>query len=154
MADEGETRDTDVDGEGTVRSGDTASERRDRGISFRLPPIRLPPMFPDRLQVVLPVPGYRHERSLSAGWVLLVSLLFDALDALLALTVSGPVDLARTGGGTMLALLMGGGFGVLYAWEVLAVLVGFPVATAAPSLVVLAASRMVWGKRSQPERET
>ena len=126
---------------------------RDRGFPFRLPPIRLPPLFPDRLRIVLPVPGYRHERSLSSGWILLVALLFDLLDAILALFTAGPVDLVRTVGGTFLSILVAGWAGAIYGWEVLAVAIGFPAFTAFPSLAVLVIVELLRARR-QPERET
>lgn len=125
-----------------------------RGITFRLPPIQLPPLFPDQLRIVLPLPGYRHGRSLSAGWVLVVALVFDALDATLALTATGPVDLVRTGGGTVLAVLATGWMGGLYVVELIAVILGVPAVTAFPSLAVLAFVRMGVERRRQPERET
>lgn len=106
----------------------------DRGIRFRLPPIRLPPLFPEELQIRLPAPGFRGGRRVSTGWVLIVCLGFDLFDLGLALMVAGPVDLVRTLGGTLIAVIVAETVGTLYLWEVIAVLGGVSHLTVAPTL--------------------
>lgn len=119
-----------------------AEDDGDRRLSFSLPPISLPPLFPDRFTIRLPVPGFRSGRELSTGWTLLVVLAFDLFDAVLALTVAGPISgpvggpigLVRTAGGTLLAVTLASGVGLVYAWEFAAVLGGVGAVTAVPTL--------------------
>lgn len=117
-----------------------ADDDGDRRLSFSLPPISLPPLFPDRFTIRLPVPGFRSGRELSTGWTLLVVLGFDLFDAVLALTAAaplgGPVGLVRTAGGTLLAVTLASGVGLVYAWELVAVLGGIGAVTAVPTLSV------------------
>jgi len=110
---------------------------RDRRLSFSLPPITLPPLFPDRLRVRLPVPGFRGGRELSSGWAVVVALGFDLADALLATTGSGPVHLVRSIGGAAIAVILGSWLGLAYVWEVAAVLGGLAPLTMVPSLSML-----------------
>jgi hypothetical protein len=117
-------------------------EDGERRLSFSLPPIRLPPLFPDRFTVRLPVPGFRHGRELSSGWTLLVVFGFDVADALLALTVGSAggfpaVGLVRALGGTAIGATVASWLGLLYAWEVAAVLVGAESLTVVPTLSIL-----------------
>ena len=114
-----------------------AEDDDDRRFSMSLPPIRLPPLFPDRLRITLPVPGFRGGRELSSGWALVVVLGFDALDAVLATAGAGPVHLVRTVGGTAIAVTVGSWLGLLYLWEPLAVLLGPNWLTAFPTLSVV-----------------
>lgn len=135
--DDGEER-----GDGEARnSGDRTEPRSSRdgfsGFSFSLPPIRLPPLFPDSIEIHLPVPGFRYAARLSSGWVLLVALGFDVADALLAAATAGPVALLRTLGGALIAVTLARGFGLLYLWEVASVLLGYGSATVVPTLGVI-----------------
>lgn len=109
----------------------------DRRFSMSLPPIRLPPLFPDRLRITLPIPGFRGGRELSSGWALIVVLGFDVLDAVLATAGTGPVHLVRTVGGTAIAVTVGSWLGLLYLWELVAVLVGPGWLTLFPTLSVV-----------------
>lgn len=104
------------------------------GISFSLPPITLPPLFPDHMEIRLPVPGFRYATRLSSGWVLLVALGFDVADALFVSATTGWVALLRTLGGLLIAVSLARGVGLLYLWEVLAVLLGYASVTVAPTL--------------------
>lgn len=176
-------RDSDTDGERDAarerdreasrtsgREPATGGDRDSRGFTFRLPPITLPPLFPDRLEVQLPVPGYRYARAVSSGWMLVVLLLFDLMDALLALTTTpatigsvngmvgavGPIDavgLVRTLGGAVIAVSVARGVGLLYLWELLAVIGGYGALTAFPTLVVLGVLWM-WRNAGQADKET
>lgn len=131
------------DGRGERPNGSRrAPEERSRRISFHLPPIRLPPLFPDHLELRLPVPGFRYDHAVSTGWTLVVVLAFDVLDAVLALTVAGPVDLVRTVGGLAIGIVVARRIGGLYLWEVLAVLSGYGMVTAVPTLIVLTLVRL------------
>ncbi len=114
-----------------------AEDDGDRRFSMSLPPIRLPPLFPDRLRITLPVPGFRGGRELSSGWALIVVLGFDVLDAVLATAGAGPVHIVRTVGGTGIAVTAGSWLGLPYLWELGAVLLGWGWLTAFPSLSVV-----------------
>lgn len=114
-----------------------ADEDEDPRFSFSLPPIRLPPLFPDRLRITLPVPGFRGGRELSSGWAVVVVLGFDVLDAVLATAGAGPVHLVRTVGGTVIAMTVGSWLGLVYLWEPVAVLLGWTWLTAFPTLSVV-----------------
>ena len=124
----------------------------DRGLTFRLPPLRLPPLFPDTLRIRLPAPGFRAGRELSTGWVLSVCLVFDLFDMALALTVSGPVDLVRTLGGALIAVIVAEAVGTLYLWEVLAVLAPVTHLTVAPTLTGVFLLRVFRGRPGADRR--
>lgn len=149
-------RETDS-GDESRRQAD-ASDSTGPRFSFSLPPITLPPLFPDHLEIRLPVPGFRYASRLSSVRVLAVVLVFDLLDAALALaggTASvGLVDWVRTLGGVVLSLVVARGVGLLYAWEVLAVLRGLPVFTVAPSLSGVLLLWLWWQNDGQAESET
>lgn len=127
-----------TENDGRTDEGETRDESApSRGITFRLPPLRIPPLFPESLRLRLPVPGFRRSHRVGIGWVLLVCLGFDLFDAGLALSVSGPVDLVRTVGGFVIALIVADWIGLLYLWEVLAVLLGYSSLTVIPTLLGL-----------------
>lgn len=128
---------------------DEPEDRNRNGVgrfTFRLPPIRLPPLFPDVIHLGLPVPGFRGGRRVSSAWVLVVCLGFDLFDAGLALTASGPVDVVRTVGGTAIAVVVADWVGLLYLWEVVAVLFGFATVTVVPTLGALVLYRVALGR--------
>lgn len=115
--------------------GDDASS----GFSFSLPPIRLPPLFPERFRVLWPAGagGPSTRPSPLAATAGLVA--FDAADA--ALAVWG-TDAAVVAGARVLAgsLVAGAAFGLpgaLYALEAAAVLTGAGALTAFPTLTAL-----------------
>ena len=119
-------------------------EDRDRPkLSFTLPSITVPPFhLPDRFYVVLPPKMRRRERESGLLSRLLLALFVDLVDAALALSV-GPlgIDLARVLGGALVAVLLAGTPGLLYAWEGAAVLLGFARFTAVPSATLLVSAR-------------
>lgn len=126
------------DGEldGVARDRDASGQAG--GLSFRLPPIRLPEFFPPDFELRLPIPGGSHGGQVSARTVLVACIAFDAFDAVVALLVGSQlVGGARAVGGLALAATVAGVTGLAYGWELLAVLLGYPELTAVPSLTVL-----------------
>lgn len=138
------------DPESARDSGDKSS----REFSFSLPPISLPPLFPETLEIRLPVPGYRTARTVSVGWTLVAILGYDVADALLALSGSWPVGLVRSVGGLLLGGMIAGPAGAIYVWEVLAVVLGAETVTAFPTLLVVGILGSLRKKRVQAESET
>ena len=119
-------------------------EDRDRPtLSFTLPSITVPPIrLPERFYVVLPPKMRRRERESGLLSHFLLALLVDLVDAALVLsTASLGVDLARVLGGLVMAVLLVGAPGLLYAWEVLAVPLGFARFTALPTATLLVSAR-------------
>ena len=112
-------------------------------LSFSIPPITLPPMrLPERFFVLLPPKMRRRERESGLLSRVLLALVVDLVDLSLALAGAAFLtDLVRTGTGTVLALVFAGLLGVVYAWEVLAVLVGLPWLTAVPTATPLVLAR-------------
>lgn len=144
MADEDAGR---VDDAGRV--GDREPDAERTGFSFSLPPITLPEMrLPERIRLVFPIPDLpervRMPVRIEASWVLLAVVLADALDAL-AVAWAGPETLAwaRAAVGLLLSVVLVGGPGLLYAWELLAVLGGVGVLSLAPTLTALVLARLV-----------
>ena len=123
-------------------------DRRDEdrsGFSFTLPPLKLPNVaFPKDLRVRLPSPDHRRVSEVSLRNVLIVAVLVDLLDAVL-LFVAGPPLLAwtRVGVGTLLAFVLVGLPGLLYAWEGVAVLAGVGWLSAVPSATALVLARLL-----------
>ncbi len=119
----------------------------ERGFSFSLPPMVLPEMkFPERIRLAFPIPDPPEKVSrptkVRLSWVLLPVVLADALDAAVVLAAS-PETLAWTRAvvGLVAAVLLVGGPGLLYAWELLAVLGGLGGLSVAPTLTVLVVAR-------------
>jgi len=110
----------------------------DEGVSLSLPPIRLPPLFPDEFRVLWPGGGDGPRRRVSARLAAAVLVAFDLLDAVLALTVdAAAVTATRTVGGTLVAAATFGLLGVPYVLEPAAALLGFGWLTAFPTLTAL-----------------
>lgn len=133
MADDRDAGDEDATGD----RDDTDSDRSG-GPRFWLPPVKLPRLFPGDLHLEFPVPVVDRTVSVTGQRLLVAAVLFDLLDAWLALAdVSPVVGVTRTAAGTLLAALFAGPVGVAYAWEVAAVAAGVGWATVVPSLTVL-----------------
>jgi hypothetical protein len=127
------------------RSGDTdRADSDDRGFSFSLPPLRLPPMFPDRFRVLWPGGGDGPSTRASRLTAAAALVAFDLVDAALALAVDAPVvAAARVVAGALVAAGAFGLPGLLYAAEGAAVLGGFPALTVFPTLTLLLLARLV-----------
>ncbi|MFB6138276.1 MAG: hypothetical protein ABEJ42_08085 [Halobacteriaceae archaeon] len=137
-------------GEGHGEGDGEADEGRQFGLSFSLPPIRLPPVLSSDFEWALPPlipPRYRPgRRGRVAG-----ALVLDATDAALALAGPPGATPARTVVGTALAIVAFGHAGVAYGWEVavwaLAGLIGdggpglAAAVTAAPTFCALVVGR-------------
>lgn len=116
----------------------------DDGSSLSLPPIRLPPLFPDEFRVLWPGGGDGPRRRVSLRLVAAALVAFDVLDAVLALTVDATlVTGARTVGGSLVAAGTFGLLGVPYVLEVVAALLGFGWLTAFPTLTALLVVRLL-----------
>lgn len=114
---------------------------RGGGLSFSLPPIELPPMFPRDLRLEFPVPVVDRTVDVTALRLVVAALAFDVADAALAVAATPPaVDWMRTVAGLGLALAFAWPVGVAYGWEIVAVATGAGWLTVAPTLVVLVAS--------------
>ena len=108
-----------------------------RTIGFRLPPIRLPPItLPDGLRLAVPPPGVR-----GSGSRLLAAVAVDLIDAAVVLSIGGGPG--RVLVGTLLAVLLVGPIGLIYAWEAVGLAVPFPVSVvpSATPLVLVARYR-------------
>ncbi|WP_137284728.1 hypothetical protein [Halorussus salinisoli] len=135
---------------GRSRPRESPRERDDDpGFRFSLPPISLPEMqLPERIRLVFPVPDPPEKVSrptrVKVSWVLLVVVLVDVADAL-AVGLGGPATLpwVRAAVGVLLSAVLVGGPGLLYAWELLAILGGFGTLSVAPTLTVLVLARIV-----------
>ncbi|WP_132057954.1 hypothetical protein [Halorussus amylolyticus] len=134
------------------------SRERNRGadekpsFSFSLPPMSLPDVrLPDRIRLVFPFPDppekVARRTRVRASRVLLVVALADALD-FAAILWAGPSGLPwiRAALGTLLSVTLVGLPGLLYAWELLAVFLGFGWLTVAPTLLLLTVARLVVGR--------
>lgn len=128
--------DSDEAPAGVAREKDEGSQTG--GLSLRLPPFRLPEFFPPDFVLRFPIPGGLQRRRVSARTVLLACIAFDVVDAVAALVVGSQlVGGARAIGGLVLAATVASVTGLAYGWELLAVLLGYPVLTVFPSLTVL-----------------
>lgn len=148
MADEDAGRSLEAD------RGDESTARADEdgtptGLGFALPPISLPEIrFPERIRLAFPVPEPPEKVSrptrVRVSGVLLAVVLVDALDAL-AVAWAGPAAYAwvRAALGILLAVTLVGGPGLLYAWELLAILGGFGGLSLAPTLTALVLGRIL-----------
>lgn len=132
---------------------DAGREDDDGGFGFSLPPISLPVVrLPRLLQAFrMPEPPEKVDRPerVRTSRVLLVVALADALDAA-AVLWAGPATLpwVRAAAGTLLSAVLAGPVGLLYAWELFAVLGGIGWATLAPTATLLVAARAVAAGRS------
>ncbi|UPV75162.1 hypothetical protein M0R89_03610 [Halorussus limi] len=134
------------------RTGPRESRReRDEepGFRFSLPPMVLPDMkLPERIRLVFPVPDPPEKVSrparIEVTWVLLAVVLADALDAA-AVLAAGPETLAwaRAAVGVLAAAVLVGGPGLLYAWELVAILGGLGWLSVAPTLTALVLARLL-----------
>jgi hypothetical protein len=122
------------------------------GFSFSIPPIELPEMkFPERIRLAFPIPEPPEKVSkptrVRVSWVLLAVLVADALDAL-AVALVGPTILpwARAAVGTLVSILLAGPLGLLYPWELLAILGGVGWLSVAPTLTLLALVRIAFSE--------
>lgn len=119
----------------------------DEGFSLSLPPISLPEVrLPERIRLVFPVPDppeRARPRRVRTSWVLAAVALADALDAA-AVLLGGPETLpwARAVLGTLLAILFAGVPGLLYAWELFAILGGVGWLSLAPTVTLLVLARL------------
>ncbi|MFC7082385.1 hypothetical protein [Halorussus caseinilyticus] len=126
--------------------------REDRdggGLDLSLPPILLPDVrLPERIRLVFPVPDPPEKVSrptrIRVSWVIVAVALADALDAL-TVAFAGPKTLAwvRAVAGVLLSVVLVGGPGLLYAWELLAILGGVGVLSVAPTLTLLVLARIL-----------
>jgi len=116
--------------------GTDGDDGDDSGVRSWLPPIRLPPLFPDRTSIVLPAGPSGRPRLLAAA------LLADTLDAVLLLGGAPVPDVPRALGVVVLAGALLGWRGALAGWELVAAAF-LPVAAAFPTLTVLAVSDLV-----------
>ena len=146
----------DADLSGGENAGRPRPRPRERdeteGFGFSLPPIKLPEVkFPERIRLVFPIPEPPEKVSkpthVRVSQVLLAAVLADALDAL-AVILAGPTTLpwVRATAGTLLSILVAGPFGLLYAWELLAILEGVGWLALAPTLTLLVLARAVWAE--------
>jgi len=129
---------------GPTDAPDRERERRNRegGLSLSLPPLRLPPLFPERFRVLWPAPGEAPRRPVSARTVVAALLLFDVVDAVLALTTdSAAVAAVRVVGGALVAATAFGSLGAVYVWEAAAAVTGLGGLTVVPTLTVLVVIR-------------
>ncbi|WP_336036267.1 hypothetical protein [Halobacterium yunchengense] len=145
--DRGDARREDADGaDGDdvprgATDGDDTVDDGDGGFSLSLPPIRLPPLFPEDFRVLWPVGG-RPRGRVSRRGVAAALLAFDAVDAALALTVdAAAVTAVRVVAGSLVAAAAFGALGVAYVWEAAAALAGAGELGAAPTLTLLLVAR-------------
>lgn len=119
------------------------------GFSFSLPPILLPDVrLPERIRLAFPTPDPPEKVSpptrVRVSWVLVVVAFADALDAF-AVIWAGPATLpwVRASLGLLLAIVFVGGPGLLYAWELFAILGGVGWLSVAPTLTALILGRIL-----------
>jgi hypothetical protein len=136
------------------RSGERGRPERDEdpGFGFSLPPMSLPEMrLPERIRLVFPRPDPPETDSrptrVRVSWVVLAVVLADALDAF-AVVWTGPETLAwvRAAFGILAAAVLVGGPGLLYGWELLAILGGFGWLSVSPTLTALVLARFVFSQ--------
>ncbi|MDH5019291.1 hypothetical protein [Halobacterium rubrum] len=121
--------------DGTTGAGDDASG----DFSFSLPPIRLPPLFPERFRVLWPGGGSGPSTRPSRPAAIAGLVAFDLADAALAVwaTDAAVVAGARVLAGSLVAGVAFGLPGALYALEAAAVLGGAGLLTVFPTLSAL-----------------
>lgn len=117
---------------------DTENANESTGWGFSLPPISLPPIripalgFPDDFSPATPV----FERVRGSGNALLAAIAVDCIDIVIILSDSSgflPVVV-----GTGIGYLVVGPLGLLYAWEILPVIMAVPRLALLPTLSILA----------------
>jgi hypothetical protein len=148
-----ETGSSDSRDRGTETAGADPRDRPDEsengdegeaGFSLRLPPIRLPPLFPEDFRILWPSPGEKLHGRVTHRVVAAALVVFDLVDAALALTADSTVLAAvRVVGGALLAATTFGTLGVVYVWEAAAVLAGVGEFTVVPTLTVLLLAGLV-----------
>lgn len=118
---------------------ETDDDDASRDFSFSLPPIRLPPLFPERFRVLWPGGGGRPSARPSRVTAIAGLVAFDLADAALAVwaTDAPAVAGARVLAGSLVAGAAFGLPGALYALEAAAVLGGVGLLTAFPTLTAL-----------------
>lgn len=116
---------------------DRDGDDTDEGFSLSLPPIRLPPFFPEDVRVLWPGAGERLRGRVSRRLAVAALVAFDLADAFLAATTdSAVVAGVRVVSGALVAATTFGTLGVAYAWEAGAVLLGVGDLTVLPTLTV------------------
>ena len=137
-----------TDDAGESRSGD-GDAGESSGLSLSLPPITLPEVrLPERVRLAFPVPEPPEKVStpirVDASWGLVAVAVADALDAV-AVAWAGPEALAwaRAAAGVALGVALVGAPGLLYVWELLAILGGIGWLALAPTLTALVLVRLV-----------
>jgi len=122
----------------------------DSGLGFTLPPMRLPPLtLPERIRLVFPLFELpeRPERSsrvrVRTKHIVAALLLFDLLDAILAVWFGSPAPWVRALVGVGLTALLVGPVSLLYLWEPLAAAVGVGWLAVVPSATLLLVARVV-----------
>ena len=138
--------------DGSRRERPPRDRNDETGFGFSLPPISLPDVqLPERIRLVFPVPDPPEKVSpparVKVSWVLVVVVLLDALDAF-AVLWAGPETLpwVRAVLGGVLAIVFVSGPGLLYSWELVAILGGFGWLSVAPTLTALVLARIVFGE--------
>jgi len=122
----------------------------DEGFSLSLPPISLPKVrLPDRIRLAFPIPEppeRARPRRVRTSRLLVAVALADALDAV-AVLLGGPGTLpwVRATAGTLLSILFAGFPGLLYSWELFAVLGGVGWLSVAPTATLLVVARLFVG---------
>lgn len=137
-----------ANGDEEERDSRRKSDRRNGnsgGFSFTLPPIKLPDAaFPSDLQVEMPPPGHRWASEVRPRTVLVAAVLVDLVDAALLFAVGTPLLSGfRVAVWTVVALVLVGLPGLVYAWEGVAVLAGVGWLSAFPSATALALARLL-----------
>lgn len=121
---------SDTDDDAADTSGD---------FSFSLPPIRLPPLFPEHFRVLWPGGGGGPSTRPSRVTAIAGLVAFDLADAALAVwaTDAAVVTGARVLAGSLVAGAVFGLPGALYALEAAAMLGGAGLLTVFPTLTAL-----------------
>ncbi|EFW94059.1 hypothetical protein ZOD2009_02910 [Haladaptatus paucihalophilus DX253] len=122
----------------------------DSGLGFTLPPMHLPPLsLPEQIRLVVPLFKLpeRPERSsqvrVRTKYLVAALLLFDLLDAILAVGLGSPAPWLRALVGVGLTATLIGPASLLYLWEPLAVVFGVGWVTVVPSATLLLLTRVV-----------
>jgi hypothetical protein len=123
---------------------DEEDDEADDSFSFSVPPIRLPPLFPADFRILWPSPGEKLRGRVTRRGVAAALVVFDLVDAVLALSADSTVLAAvRVVGGALLAATTFGAAGVVYVWEAAAVLASVGELTVVPTLTLLLLAGLV-----------